>query len=385
MITTGASNLKLNFNVVIDGIALNFVDVRMISVELHENMHNMAVIHVAGIPADSLTDYINRPILIEMGIGELSQHTFYGTIIYLEPESKTHDGLVNGSPFQITKIFCMGPTFAMRGKKTRAWDKRTLPQLAGQLASEYGLSVSVPNSTYVYPRLVQNGKSDWEILVEAVEYQGFRMMSRGTHIEIWDPYTLLNRNGGAIPITTLKGTQGDVTPDLGQVIEFKAQVGASTPGGQGVPNTVHVLADGQIKTINLVESSGYGDAIPRPYSNEANENLTSVEQAETFLGAKFLPISGSCTVVGNFNIQPGTLVNLFKYDSKIDGVWIVESAKHEMFRGSGLSYLTLRRDSLARDGAITITRPATPPIIPPQPVLRDGRWRSSQEVIDVYA
>lgn len=386
MITTGASPLELKFEVLFDGIPTRKASIQTVSIELQENMHNLAVLEIAGIPQSVLTDYMDIPVSIEIGVGNLSNHYFVGYVSYLEPVSKNKDGLVNNSPFQLTKVYCMGATYVMRNKRTRVWDKQTLPQIASALAKEYSLSVSVPNNSFIFPRIAQTGKSDWEILVEAADYLGYRVMSRGAHIDIWNPYALLSRNGGATPIYAMFGTQGNIKTQPGQVLDFHAYVGTVTPFGDTIPDTVHALSDGQIFTITKKQESNYGLKLDRPFTYEAAENVTSIEHASEFLtGTKHLPITAYATVVGDPSIEPGTLVNLIKYDSGLDGIWIVASAKHNMFRGSTTTELCLKRDTVSSSDPIIDTFISAPPYQLPIPLLQNQKWISPKEIIHVYS
>lgn len=386
MIVTGSSPLELKFDVIIDGAFVDKVSIQKASIELRENMHNLAVLDVAGIPPEYLTSYMNRPISIRVGVGNISAHYFVGYITYLEPVSTNKDGLVNKSPFQMTKLYCLGPTSVMRSHKTRVWNSMTLPQIAAQLASEHNFSISVPNNSYVFPRRVQDGKSDWAVLVEAANYLGYRVMSRGAHIDIWDPYALLSRNNGAVPIFAMTGNQGNVTADVGQVIKFQAYVGTSTPYGDYVPKTVHALIGSEIRTVTVEQASGYGEPLPQALVYEAAENAQSMEQAEAFLkGKKRFPITANVDIVGHPAIEPGTLVNLYKYDSGLDGIWVVQSACHDMVKGSAMTYLTLVRDSVDVGELLSPTTVSSPPLSIPEPIVRNNVWMSPRELVHVYA
>lgn len=386
MITTGASPIELKFDVVIDGVPTRKSSIQTVSIGLQENMHNLAVLDVAGIPQQYLTDYMDAPISIRIDVGNISSHYFVGYVSYLEPISKTKDGLVNNSPFQLTKLFCFGATYVMKNKRIRVWDNRTLPQIAEDIVKDYGLSLSVPDDKFVFPRIYQNGKSDWEILVQICDYLGYYVMSRGAHIEIWNPFSLLTRNKGATPIYAMFGVEGDVKTKPGQVLSFRAFVGSATPFEEIVPSTAHVLTNKKIFTASEQGNSNYGQPIDRLFTNEAPENLVSVEQAERFLsGHAYLPITAHATIVGDPSIEPGMLVSLAKYDSGVDGLWIVKSAKHNMFRGSTTSELVLKRDTVYSDDAVRESNPSSFPYPVPAPILRNKKWISPKEIVNVYS
>jgi hypothetical protein len=98
---------------------------------------------------------------------------------------------------------------------------------------------------------------------------------------------------------------------------------------------------------------------------------------------KKLPYTATVDVVGDPTITPGMVVELEKYDSAIDGFWIVQSARHEMVRGSAMSYLTLAKDS-NKSISIDITAQAPPLVELPASVLKNSRWVTTKELINVY-
>ena len=382
MITSGASSLELRFSVSIDGGNLEYSSIQMVSLSLQENMHNLASLEVAGIPPDYLAEYLNLPIVITVSVGAYGSYTFYGYIYNMVPVSRNKDGLVNNSPFQFTTINCFGATYPMRGDKTRSWEHYTLPQMAKELAEKYGLTVSVPNDPFVFSRLVQSEKTDWEILVTAADYLGYRVCSEGTHIDIWDPYAALSHRG-LRSLYAMSGNKGSVKTRPGQVINFTAQVSNALK----TSDTLHALVDSSIVTNTFNQASGLGITVQSIFQDEIAENAVSVDMAEAALKGRNrnkFPISASVTVVGDPSITPGMVVDLQKYESGIDGLWLVKSARHEMFRGSAMSYLELVRDTFASQN-ISPTVIAPPAPVLPEPVLKNRRWRAQTEQVYVYA
>jgi len=382
MITSGASSLELKFSVSIDGGQLDYSSIQIVKIYLQENMHNLASLEVAGIPPEYLSVYLNLPIVIRVGVGAIGSYTFYGYIYNMAPVSKNKDGLVNNSPFQTTTINCFGATYPMRGKKTRSWEHYTLPQIAKELANKYNLTVSVPNDPFVFSRLVQSEKTDWEILVEAADYLGYRVWSDATHIDIWDPYAALSHRGMR-NLYAMSANQGSVKSRPGQVIHFASQVSNALK----TSDTLHSLVDSSILTNTYNDASGMGATVQSIFQDEIAENAVSVDMSQAALKGRNrnkFPISASATVVGDPSITPGMVVDLQKYESGIDGLWLVKSAQHEMFRGSAMSYLELVRDTFASNN--TYPSVFAPPVpVLPEPVLKNRRWNALTEQVYVYA
>ena len=382
MITSGASSLELKFSVSIDGGQLDYSSVQVVNVSLQENMHNLASLEVAGIPPSYLSEYLNLPIVVTVGVGAYGAYTFYGYIYNMVPVSKNKDGLVNNSPFQTTTINCFGATYPMRGKRSRSWEHYTLPQIAKELAGKYNLTVSVPNDPFVFSRWVQSEKTDWESLVEASDYLGYRVCSEGTHIDIWDPYSALTHQGSR-SLYAMSGNQGVIKPRPGQVIQFTSQVGNALK----TSDTLHALVDSSVLTSTSNEASGMGVTVQSLFQDEVAENAVSVDMAQAALKGRNrnkFPITASVTAVGDPSITPGMVVELQKYQSGIDGLWLVKSARHEMFRGSAMSYLELVRDTFASVNiSPTVVAPPGPTV--PPPVLKNKRWCAQTEQVYVYS
>jgi hypothetical protein len=385
MITTGSSSLELKFDVRISGAFIDFTSIQRVSIELQENMHNMAVLDVAGIPPQELTNYIDIPIEILVGVGAARFYRFVGYISYLEPVSVNKDGLINNSPFQTTRMYCFGASYVMRSRRTTSWENKTLPQIAKELAKKYSFTLSVPNDTYVFPRLAQAGKSDWELLVHAANYLGYSVMMRGVHIDIWDPFASFSRMG-VTPIYAMSANKGGVSAYPGQVLKFHGVIGAVTPTSARVPDTVHALINGSVDTFTRSDSTGYGAAVESIFTDEVAKNADSTDMVTALLHGRSrekLPYTAMVDVVGDPSIEPGMVVELEKYDSSVDGFWIVQAVRHEMVRGSALSYLTLAKDS-NKSVNFAITAQAPPLGKLPLLTLKNSRWVTTRELNYVY-
>lgn len=386
MITSSDSQLELNFEAIIHNGLLDFTSIQRINIELSENMHDLATLDIAGIPPEYLTNYIDLPIALKLTVARTHTCVFKGYITYLEPESINKNGLVNKSPFQTTRMYCIGTSYVMRNRRTDVWNNVTLPQIVSNLADKYNLTASVPNDPYVFPRLIQSGESDWSLLRKACNYLGYRVSMRTTHIDIWDPFATLSRYGTA-PLYAMAGNKGILNAEPGQVISFNASVGAVTPESARVPDTIHALVDDSIVTLSKNVSTGYGTPVDSIFEDEVPANAMSIPMANAVLQGRSrdkFPYTARITIVGNPSIQPGMLVQLGTYNSAVDGVWIVKSARHEAFRGSSLSYLTVEKDSEL--SSIIDPLEKVYPFIPiPESVIKNFRWVATKELVNVYS
>ena len=134
MIFRSASPLSPHVEIVIDNVPVNYLSLQKISIELKENMHDMAVLDFVGMDPTLIHEYINASLKINIELRERPPFTFYGYITYLEPVSVTKDGLVNKSPFQSVRAYCFGPSYKMKSKRARSWENVTLAEVVQTFA-----------------------------------------------------------------------------------------------------------------------------------------------------------------------------------------------------------------------------------------------------------
>jgi hypothetical protein len=77
-------------------------------------------------------------------------------------------------------------------------------------------------------------------------------------------------------------------------------------------------------------------------------------------------------------------VKIDRYNSALDGLWIVQAVRHEVSRGMAMSYLTLAKDSNDIDSINSTVRAAVMPELT-EPVLKNNRWVTGTEMVHVYA
>ena len=176
MIFKSASQLSPTVEVAIDNVPVNYMTLQQIVVEERPGMHNMAVLTFAGLDPQLIHHYLDVPITFSIELKDRSPFTFYGYISYLEPEAIASQGVVNGSPFQTTKVYCFGSSYRMKSTTSRIWENATISEIATNIAEKYNYSVSVPNNPYRFPRLTQSGQSDWQFLVKACERLGYDVL-----------------------------------------------------------------------------------------------------------------------------------------------------------------------------------------------------------------
>ena len=389
MIFKSSSPLSPNVDVAIDNVPTDYLQMQRIIVEEEENKHTMVVIDFSGMSPDIVADYIDKPIKIKIDFSNLSGIEFFGYIVFLEPTSVTNHGLVEGSPFQLTRLYCMGASYVMKSKNSKSWENVTLSDIALKIADTYKLSVAVPKDDYRFTRLTQTNQSDWSFLVETATKLGYSVSVTGTHIHIWDPYTLLSRNISYSVLTNIIGNAGNITPSIGQILSFEGRIGAVTSSASRTPDTLHVLdRDGSLMTISSSltdEPSGFGDSLESKFTNTISTNADTYEMGKRLVSGnlrKKFSNTANVLITGSPEIRPGGIVKINKYNSKLDGFWYVTSTKHELTKSELISTIKIATDGTA---VSTPTYNKTEVYVdPPTPSLLKSTWVSSVHSAVIY-
>jgi hypothetical protein len=389
MIFKSASQLSPNVEVFIDNVPVNYMTLQQITVEEKENMHNLAILDFAGMNTELIHEYLDVPIKFSIELTGKDIFNFYGYITFVEPIANTHDGIVNKSPFQTTRVYCFGSSYTMKSTYSRIWENLTISDIAKQIANKYKFSVSVPNNSYKFPRLVQYGQSDWKFLTKASELLGYSVLMDGTHIRIWDPYSALYQNVSYSMLLTMRGSKGDASPQPGQILKFEGRIGAVTTDGARSADTIHMLdKSGQLLSVtnsDNFESSGLATGLKSQFDNVLTVNADSFDTATRLVtGAlrKKFPMRASLEVVSDPSIKPGGIVSINEYNTEFDGFWYVMSVRHEITQSYMRTYLEVARDGL---GTTALAKQVTATYVePPEPALIGNAWVSSKDYTHVY-
>jgi len=389
MIFKSASQLSPNVEVSIDNVPVNYMTLQQITVEEKENMHNLAILEFAGMNTELIHEYLNVPITFSIELTGKDIFSFYGYITFVEPISVTHDGVINKSPFQNTRVYCFGSSYQMKSTYSRIWENITISEIATQIAEKYKFSVSVPNNSYRFPRLVQTSQSDWKFLTKASELLGYSVLMDGTHIRIWDPYEALYQNVSYSMLLTIRGSRGSVQPQPGQILKFEGRIGAITTDGSRSSDTIHMLdKSGQLLSVSNAEnfeSSGLATGFESQFNNVLSINADSFDTANRLVTGtlrKKFPMRASLEVVSDPSIKPGGVVSINEYNTEFDGFWYVTSVRHELLQSHMRTYLELARDGLGK--VATAKKVASTYVIPPEPALIGTTWVSSRNYTHVY-
>lgn len=383
MIVPSTHGVSPKFEITVNGVEFNYVSLHSIVISLEENIHDVAKLRVAGIPARAITDYLNAAVEIKLYLNaNLFQH-FVGTIIEVDPSSSTSEGLVNKSPFQDATIVCLGASYDMRGPRERMWSNSTLADVVNELSRRYRFSADVPRTPVIYPQLMQSNESDWQFLVRYARMLGLSVNCHGTHIHVYDPYKAVGRNTSLHKLTTLRGDKSDITQYPGQIFEFKGSFLDLRKGGTiNKPVIAVAQPDGNLYDVSWREINREED---RSEDRDLRSHwfAESYDEAKVVLSAakkKWYDYTATATVVCTPGVVPGGVVDLLEYNSNFDGLWYVNSVEHTLITNTFSTDLRLKRN---RDSQLKYS-PVQSFQDPPPPEFHKDRWQSRRSVVNVY-
>jgi phage protein D len=373
----------------IDGVGLDYNTVERVDISLKSNEHDLAVLTLAGISPLSITDYIDRPIKVSVSVPYGDGFTFCGYINHIRPNHKAASGEVNHSPFQEAHLYCLGASSAMRGKKNKVWNDFTVLDMVADMAFDYHLSYSCPNSTPTIPRQVQRGNSDWEALVRACVQSGLSVNVHGTEIHVWSPPDAIRYGAPSASLTTIKSPEGaSLAP--GRIMEFDASFGTYHAYGDSSNESISLIDDTGMLTSassdDLLGRNSYGTALSSGLVNVLPVEATSLKDARRKLAATKAYSDAFVATVSTTGVAgaiPGSAIRIDGFASEFDGVWLVRSMDMKFNRGHFITEFTLGRSSMGDVYSGYSPLDAYSPA--PPPLLQTDRWKASLRRSHVYS
>lgn len=384
MIVNQPLGSSASISVQLNGAEFDGNNISRIEVLLEENKHDMLVVTVNGIPTRAILDYVGLPIKLGLSSSTSNSYDFYGYIDDVRPVSRSSGGVVNNSPFQKAELYCMGASYAMRGSTHKNWDRYSLTDIAIELAHKYGFSVDVPKLEVYHRNLSQSGESDWQFLTRYANSLGISVSSHGAHLHLYDPYKAVSRSISYAPLLTLRKMRGQSGYYPGQIIEFDASFSTRHSDGYYKDTVISVL-DGEGASYDVsstdLQNGGVSTAV---YHNKKGITADSFGEAARILDSihkQDYDHYATVLVTGIPGCRPGGVVSVDNYnDSRMDGLWYVQSVKHTAHSAVYMTELRIARNSTSQ--LVSTNTPSF--TAPPSAVLKRNQWVAATGRTSVY-
>lgn len=384
MITKSRSGVGAALDLTVGDVEFDYNSIVRLEVDLEDNMHDYASLEVAGLPPRAVTEYRGAPVRFLIDSGGSYSHEFVGRVEHVAPVSEASGGLVNGSPFGAATIHCYGASYAMRGDKSRVWERVSLAEMATSMADSYDFSVDVPETKLIKERFVQETESDWQALVRYAGEYGFRVTSHGAHLHVHNPRTAAHRNISFHKLTPVQTMPDGAIPSPGKIISFSGDFARESIDGEYKDAVVGVLSDDRTYDVRTSEVRGLEvDPLRAPIEERLAANVDSYAEARALIRrthADRYDYRADVLCVGLAGCLPGGIVALDRYNASYDGLWYVHKVRHVVVDQQFTTQLSIVTNSGDRfeDGIVTDFTS------PPNSVYKLGRWVSSKKVFNVY-
>jgi hypothetical protein len=235
----------------------------------------------------------------------------------------------------------------------------------------------------VLPNIIQNEKSDWEMLVQVADTLGYSVNVHGTHLDIWERSKYLARRKFYCEALSARNPTGRVYDGPGQILELE---------GFFEPNIVTVtsgISSDNSKT-GLVgpykRETGSGKDVMPMYLYEKQINAVSTVLAERIARAAnkhTFPYSVRVLTTGICGVTPGSVMNIVDYNSYFDGLWCVTGVTQTATKDRFMTEIRAVRDTTDEE---IVRLPAGIPVATvPSPVLQNETWASAKQFGELYA
>lgn len=373
-----------SLSVTIDGASVAYDTIKEVEVMLEENLHDMAVLHLIGLPTRATLDYRNRPVQITLDTGATYFQEFNGYVVDILPESLTKDGTANKSPFQNSRLVCLGASYAMRGTTSHVWADHRLQDVVDTFSDKYGFSYSVPSDPLVFSPMIQDNESDWQFVVRYATMMGYKVTMHGTHLHVFDPFKAAGRGISYNKLRTASDLGGTIAPHPGNIVSFSASLKNDHPDGVYKDTVVSVHDDlNNVYDVSLRDLRGLSS--PALFPDRLASQVDSYEQAVRSIEARArstYDFAATAEVLGVAGCKPGGVINLDQYGGEVDGLWYVNSIRHVLNSAMFTSELSLSKNIVSE-----LLNPTPVAKLPPPPTanLVNGKWSTSRRVSDVYS
>lgn len=375
MITASSNTLAGDCTFVLFGSPVMYSSVTEYELTLSENKHDMLVVTMAGIPPLALTDYIGSPVQFSIGSSPGRSQTFNGYVSYTEPVTHNRDGLVNDSPIQLARLYCLGASYVMKEINSKVWDYPTLENVVTEIANRHRFSIDYPKDSYRPVRLVQSMESDWAFLNRVCKTFGYSFNVHGTHIHIWDRLKTFGRFPSYHRALTSNKIQSN---QPFSVLNFEATLGRISSSTNASKSVITVL-DNQ-SNVHTVTSDGTEftpgvSSLNKLFKKPLYYSAASLEEGLRTVDSqdKYSPIyNANMKVMYGAGAVPGGIIDLRGYSSEFDGVWYITEVKHSVKSANYVTDLLISKDTKFEE--LPSSSKVTAFSTPQEAKLMDGKW-----------
>ncbi|MBR1953281.1 MAG: late control D family protein [Lentisphaeria bacterium] len=239
-----------------------------------------------------------------------------------------------------------------RKQKTRAWEKKTLKNIAAEIAADANIKLFFDsNENPEYDREEQNQESDLKFLSRLCEDKGLSIKVTTAKLVIFDQKSYESKK----PIKTLTLGKSNILSygftmqqsETYRSCKVQYRDPAQKKAGEAAGKSLN--PEKAASSNKAVLTYTYDDPLASEDGQEytVNERVKSLEEAKKLAMATLRRLNarqttGNMTIIGDTSLSAGCVIAC-KGFGKVDGNFIIESASHTVGGGGYTTALTLRR------------------------------------------
>jgi phage protein D len=337
-------------------------------VELYqgEGKHDIVVLSFANYrPAWSQLLKTGTPIILNLsnGVGKLRW------VGYVNFTSEISAAQVK----RPTKVYCIGPSFALKNRSTRVFSDLTIPEAVGRIAKEHGLNYVGEPHPRRFNQLSISGESYWQWIQSQAHRIGYVAIAEGSNLFFRSLDRTLDERMSYVPAYLFSESLSDTglrnprsrTIDSFEVIQGNYAENVDEPRTSKTVSTVDLTSREVISRQGVPEATGsafraeVSDTWFAGYETDVTVgNALEAQQAAT-AAAQRVRFTTEATLRGFGEPRLGVFstVLVSGTGSNTDGYWAVAEAHHRVDL-SGLYTVTmkLRSDGLGENSGSTFRR-----------------------------
>lgn len=325
------------------------------------------------------------PTTLDLSNGGYSERWF-GYVHTTGVVSDNRDTSGNGSVIRYTLL---GTSLPMNTERVRAWRSTTDSGIVRSIGVDHRMRTVIQRTGEVLPYVAQSGTSDWKVLQERADRNGYRLYVDGSTLLFADP-TLLLTGAKTSQIMTYRQDALNGQPDT--LVKWNAKSGSgNSNAGQ------HVTYGLDTRTKKVLTGSATNSLVsgtPTLVKIDTSKRVSGVTQANQSASVNALRArsftTATATVSGTPGMQPGDVVNIDGRNIPEDqqGLWLVTDVRHRLLNDfSAPKWPFLTDISLERDQYYSPTFRAqykvinTADYVPA--IIRNGVFWESETMEDV--
>lgn len=336
------------------------------SVQIRQEMgkHDIAVLEFRNVHEGMFKNLkTGVPIQISWTQGTLST-TLYAYVTHVSRETVAQKK-------NYFRVHCVGGSFPLKKRSTKVYKKKTVTEVAREIAKEHGLKFVGENHSRRFDQLAISGHSQWEWLQEQAKRIGYGVMVEGMTLVLKPIDKLLNQS---ISNSAVMSTFDSTIP-MGVLFEDRTLDFFEVLNGENIEHGEELRAVKSVGGVNPITGRSFtskkdpktsGRSIRKNVSDSlfeetvhsqvANDSISARHAAEGKAQLARLNLPASVRGQGDPRLKPWAPVKIVGTGDETDGVWVVNSVTH--FLGSVGTYfveMTVSTDGL---GASTVNNSA---------------------------